>query len=82
MPIKTYREGTELISARIPADIMRQTRILLLDPSTGIIGYGRLSNLITGLLTDWLEKRKKGIDSVLVDNPPEDKFEQFDNEGE
>ncbi len=82
MPHKTYREGVETISARIPADVMREIRILLLDPTTGQIGYGRLANLVTGLLTGWLEERKKGIDTVLLTSPPEDKFEPYSNEGE
>jgi len=82
MSIPPYREGMETISVRIPADIMRDIRILLLDPSTGQIGYGRLRNLITGLLTGWLEEKKKGIDEIVLDDPEPDKFEPFDNEGE
>ena len=72
----------ETISVRIPADIMRDIRILLLDPSTGQIGYGRLRNLITGLLANWLEEKKKGIDEIMLVDPEPDKFEPFDNEGE
>ncbi len=61
---------------------MRDIRILLLDPTTGQIGYGRLRNLVTSLLTNWLEEKKKGIDEVLLTKPPADKFEPFNNEGE
>lgn len=75
------RKGLELISVWVPADMMRDIRILLLDPSTGQIGCGRLKNLITGLLAGWLEERKKGIDEILINDPPADKFEPFDNEG-
>ena len=76
------RKGLELISVWVPADMMRDIRILLLDPSTGQIGFGRLKNLVTGLLAGWLEERKKGIDEILLNTPPADKFEPFDNEGE
>ena len=76
------RKGLELISVWVPNDVMRDIRILLLDPSTGQIGCGRLKNLITGLLTGWLEERKKGIDEILLAKPPADRFEPFNNEGE
>ena len=76
------RKGLELISVWVPADMMRDIRILLLDPSTGHIGCGRLKNLVTGLLAGWLEERKKGIDEILINDPPVDRFEPFSNEGE
>ena len=82
MSIKPPRDPVELISVRIPGGIMRDIRILLLDPTTGQIGYGRLRNLITGLLANWLEEKKKGIDEVVLETPPVDRFEPFDNEGE
>lgn len=80
MSNKTYSDGVELISARVPASVMRQVRIILLDPATGQIGYGRLANLITSLLTTWLEDKKKHIDEV-VENVPEDQFAAYDNDG-
>ena len=80
--IMLKRKGLELISVWVPAEVMRDIRILLLDPSTGQIGCGRLKGLVTGLLTGWLEERKKGIDMVLLDRPPADQFEPFDNRGE
>ncbi len=82
MTIKTHIEGFELISVRVPEGLMRDVRILLLDPTTGQIGYGRLKNLIIKLLANWLEEKKKGIDEVVLGETPKDKFEPFDNEGE
>ena len=79
---KDYQEGIETISVRVPAEIMRDIRILLLDPVTGQIGYGRLRGLVTSLLAGWLEEKKKGIDEILLSRPPRDKFESFNNEGE
>lgn len=77
---KSYSDGVELISANVPSTVMRQVRIILLDPATGKIGYGRLANLITSLLTTWLEEKKKHIDTVVEDTP-EDRFISYDNEG-
>ena len=82
MTIKSLAEGFELISVRVPKGMMRDIRILLLDPTTGQIGYGRLKNLVIQLLANWLEEKKKGIDEVVLGKTPEDKFEPFDNEGE
>ena len=82
MPIKQYREGKELISTHVPKSLMREVRILLLDPATGNIKYRELSNLITGLLTEWIESKRKAQDTVTVKNPPVDRFEEFDNKGD
>lgn len=82
MSIKSPLEDIETISIRVPGAMMRDIRILLLDPSTGQIGYGRLRSLITWLLANWLEEKKKGIDEAVLDPPPPDRFEPFSNEGE
>lgn len=82
MPRKHYREGKELISVRVPRSLMREVRILLLDPTTGNIKYGAMVNLITGLLTEWLESKRKDQDTITTKAPPKDRFEEFSNEGE
>ncbi len=81
MKIRRAKIDQEMIGIRVPADVMREIRILLLDPATGRIGYSRLQNLITELLTDWLEKKKKRIDNVTVETAPVARFEEYDNEG-
>ncbi len=81
MKIRRATTDQEMIAIRVPAEVMREVRILLLDPATGRIGYSRLQNLITELLTDWLEKKKKRIDNVTVENAPVPRFEEYDNEG-
>ena len=81
MPIRHYREGKELITSHIPKSVMREVRILLLDPTTGRIKYGELSNLVTGLLTEWLESKRKNQDTITTRTPPKDRFEEFSNEG-
>ncbi len=60
---------------------MREVRILLLDPTYGKIKYGQLRYLITALLTEWLEKKKKKLETIGTEVPPADKFEVFDEDG-
>lgn len=79
---KNYSDGVEAINVRVPSSVMRQVRIILLDPATGQIGYGRMANLVTSLLTNWLEEKKKNIDEVVLEGVPEDKFKPYSNEGE
>ena len=79
MPIN---DPLESMATRVPSSIMLQVRILLLDPRTGKMRYKSLSNLITGLLTKWLEDKKKGLDSITVEEAPADRFDAFDNRGE
>lgn len=79
---RRFSEGTERISPIVPADLMRKVRLILLDPATGNIRYRTLSNLITKLLTEWVEKQRRGQDTVSSEIPPADRFEAFTNEGE
>jgi len=75
------QEEIEAICVRLPASLMREVRILLLDPTYGRIKYRALRYLIMGLLTEWLEKKKKKLETVGSEEPSEDRFEIFDKDG-
>ncbi len=75
------QEEIEAICVRLPSSLMREVRILLLDPTYGKIKYGQLRYLITALLTEWLEKKKKKLETIGTEVPPADKFEVFDEDG-
>lgn len=75
------KRDTEIISVHLPASLMREIRILLLDPVYGKIKYGQLTHLITALLAEWLEKKRKKLETVGSDIPPADRFEVFSDEG-
>ena len=80
-PKEPQPEAIESICVRIPSSLMREVRILLLDPTYGKIKYGQLRYLITALLTEWLENKKKKLESVDGKVPPVDRFEVFDKDG-
>lgn len=48
-----------MIAPRIPAKLYRSLSILLLDPATGKIKYGALRKLVTSLLSNWVEEKRK-----------------------
>ena len=71
MPRKLV-EPTVQLKGRIPASLARDVRILLLDPKTTIIRYGALSALITKLLSDWVnDKKKKPISTKEMGEIPD-----------
>jgi hypothetical protein len=79
---RKYSEDSERIPGYVPVSLMRQVRLLLLDPSTGKIEYASFSNLITQLLTEWLEKQKIGRETIGSKKEEKEKFAEFTNEGE
>jgi hypothetical protein len=79
--MKQHNEDMEIISVRVPASLMREIRILLLDPVYGRIKYGNLRHLLVGLLTKWLEDKKEKLEDVDGGIPPRDRFEVFDKDG-
>ena len=65
------------IYARLPSSLVYSVKTLLLDPRTGRVGYGRMAALVTQLLTEWVEAKRKGIPTIepTIDH---DAFEIFD----
>lgn len=58
IPAEPRHKG-EQIFFRIPAPVYREVRVLLLDPKTGRPAYGALTNLVSGLLREWVEAQRK-----------------------
>ena len=47
------------ILVSIPESIISEVKLILYDPITKRVGYGMVSEIITGLLRDWLEEQRK-----------------------
>ena len=58
IPVEPRFKG-EQIFLRIPAPVYREVRVLLLDPNTGRPTYGALTNLVSGLLREWVESQRR-----------------------
>lgn len=56
---RTKTEPAKGIHIRLPADLVRKVKLLLLDPVTGRVRYGMMNATITELLTTWVERRQK-----------------------
>jgi hypothetical protein len=41
----------------VPRETYARVRLLLLDPITGQVRYGKMSQLISRLLADWVERQ-------------------------
>lgn len=54
---------TKQLNVSIPVSLMTKIRILLTEPRTGSIAHGRLSKLITRLLSDWLKEQEASYKS-------------------
>ena len=50
------------VNISIPADLLNEVDLLLIDPFRGKPKYGARSQLITGLLVSWLEQQKDTAD--------------------
>ena len=74
---KASIEAKHGIYVRLPSSLSYSVKALLLDPRTGRVGYGRMGALITQLLTEWVEQKRKGIPTIepTIDH---DAFEIFD----
>ena len=57
--MKRESKNTVMITPRIPAKLYGALYILLVDPVTGKIKYGALRKLVTQLLNDWVEEKRK-----------------------
>lgn len=66
------------IYAQIPADLCRDVKLLLMDPKTGRVGYGKMAALITKLLQNWRDGKRKG-QSVEEPSPNIDRFKEIEN---
>lgn len=62
-------EGRSGLYTVIPSPLLREVKLLLLDPSTGNVKYGNMSGLITSLLQDWVEKQRKEFSEQSKDEP-------------
>lgn len=80
MPKLPFTEKRRAITAMIPEGLFIETKLLLLDPNTGRVKYGSMSGLITQILTEYVEARRKGRETVdpMVQ---QEKFEDFSNDG-
>ena len=56
---KSNREPTRSIHIKVPSSLFREVKLLLLDPLSGRVRYGEMSNLATSLLRTWVEKQRK-----------------------
>ncbi len=55
---RKHIEPTVQFKGRLPASLVREVKILLLDPTTGQVRYGSLSDLLTKLLRDWVNEMR------------------------
>lgn len=56
------KKPTSQVKARVPEELARNVRILLTDPATGQVEHGKLSALITSLLQEWVNDKRKTSD--------------------
>lgn len=47
------------ILVSIPESVVSEVKIILHDPVTNRVKYGKMSEVITGLLRDWVEEQRK-----------------------
>ena len=66
------------IYAQIPADLCRDVKLLLMDPKTGRVGYGKMAALVTKLLQAWRDGKRKG-QSVEEPTMDIDRFKEIEN---
>lgn len=72
-------EEKEPIYVQVSADLCRDVKILLMDPRTGRVGYGKMAALISKLLRKWVDGKRKG-QSVEEPTADIDRFKEIDNE--
>lgn len=46
---------------RIPKAVAAEVELLLLDPVTGDVTYGKRNQLITQLLNQWLDNQRRNV---------------------
>jgi len=59
MPKPVPNDPLEQLNVCVKASLLRKVRILLIDPMTGKVTYGALSALVTKLLNDYVDSKKK-----------------------
>lgn len=52
------KENTVQITVHLPAALVGQLNLLLYDPLTARLGYGRRSELIATLVREWIAKKR------------------------
>ncbi len=72
-------EEKEPIYVKVPADLCRDVKLLLMDPKTGRVGYGKMAALISKLLQNWRDGKRKG-ESVEEPTMDVDRFAEIENE--
>lgn len=61
------KESTVQITVHLPAGLVAQLNLLLYDPLTARLGYGRRSELIATLVREWIaRKRGEAVPGVEV----------------
>lgn len=70
---KEYK--TEQVHVRIDSNLMASIRALLVNPYTGKLGYGALTELIERQLRLWLEEQRDNGLQFLTDQAKEEKEE-------
>lgn len=72
-------EEKEPIYVRIPSELVRSVKLILMDPKTGRVKYGAMSALFSKLARKWVDDKKKGL-SVEEPKADIDRFKEIEND--
>ena len=58
-PVSSSRPKNKSLHVRIPPRLLKDVKILLLDPVTGRSKYGAVNKLVARLLSEWVEEQRR-----------------------
>lgn len=78
--MRKLKNGSVEISVYLPEGLALEVKTLLMDPKFGRVRYGAMKALLTRLLSEWVEQRRKGVATVEPFDIPPDTHAEFEDD--